>query len=148
MLDGGEDPDFIARRLIILASEDIGNADPRGLQLATSCHYAIKTIGMPEARIILAQATTYLANAPKSNASYLAINEALAFVRDNPTIQVPTHLRNHHPDKEKYRYPHSFDNHYTRQDYINPKVVPENFYESSGLGYEKLQDDYLDKIKR
>lgn len=148
MLDGGEDPEFIARRLIISASEDVGNADPRGIQVATSCHYAIKTIGMPEARLILAQATTYLANAPKSNASYLAINEALSFVRDNPTLQVPTHLRNHHPDKDKYLYPHNYENHYISQSYIDSKEVPESFYQSSGLGYEKLQDDYLDKIKR
>ena len=143
MLDGGEDIEFIARRLIILASEDIGNADPRGLQVATSAHYAIKNIGMPEARIILAQATTYLANAPKSNASYKAIDNALAYVRENPTVEVPTHLRNHHPDKKNYIYPHQFENHYTAQEY----GAPEKFFESSNLGYEKMQEDYLRKIK-
>ena len=143
MLDGGEDIEFIARRLIILASEDVGNADPRALQIATSSHYAIKNIGMPEARIILAQATTYLANAPKSNASYLAIDAALAYVQENPTVEVPTHLRNHHPDKKNYKYPHSFENHWTKQKYKNN---PENFFESSTLGYEKMQDDYLKRI--
>jgi putative ATPase len=145
MLDGGEDPDFIARRLIILASEDIGNADPRGLQMATSCHYAIKTIGMPEARIILAQATTYLASAPKSNSSYLAIDKALDFVRDSPTIEVPTHLQNNHPDKKNYKYPHSYNNHWVKQSY---KEEQQKFFETSGIAYERMQKEYLDKIKR
>lgn len=144
MIDGGEDIEFIARRLIILASEDIGNADPRGLQMATSAHYAIKQIGMPEARIILAQATTYLARAPKSNASYEAINNALSFVVENPTLEVPTHLRNHHPDAKKYIYPHSRANHFVKQDYQEKK---KEFFRSSRLGYEKMQDDYMDKIK-
>jgi len=145
MLEGGESPEFIARRLIISASEDVGNADPRALQMATSAHYGIKNIGMPEARIILAQATTYLANAPKSNASYNAINEALSYVRDNPTVEVPTHLRNHHPDSKKYKYPHSFPNHYTAQDYMDGDT---KFYRSSNVAYEKMQEDYLAKIKK
>lgn len=144
MLDGGEDPEFIARRLIILASEDVGNADPRALQIATSCHYGIKNIGMPEARIILAQATTYLACAPKSNASYLAIDEALAYVKENPTLQVPTHLRNHHPDKKNYIYPHSHPNHWAQQQY---SPVQNKFFKSSGLGYERIQSDTLAKMK-
>ncbi len=143
MIDGGEDIEFIARRLIILASEDVGNADPRALQIATSAHYAIKNIGMPEARIILAQATTYLARAPKSNSSYRAIDKALDFVRNNPTIEVPTHLRNHHPDKKNYKYPHAYPNHFTKQVY---GPTGESFFESSRLGYEKFQDDYLDRI--
>jgi putative ATPase len=145
MLDGGEDPDFIARRLIILASEDIGNADPRGLQMATSCHYAIKTIGMPEARIILAQTTTYLASAPKSNSSYLAIDKALDFVKNAPTIEVPTHLRNKHPDKKNYKYPHSYNNHWINQPY---KDEDHAFFKTSGIAYERMQKEYLDKIKR
>lgn len=144
MLDGGEDIDFIARRLMILASEDIGNADPRALQLATSTHYMIKQVGMPEARIPLAQATVYLAKAPKSNASYKAIDNALAFVRENPTVEVPTHLRNHHPDKKNYKYPHSYENHYVEQQYMNNSEV---FYKSSRLAYEKMQEDYNDRIK-
>lgn len=144
MLDGGEDIEFIARRLIILASEDIGNADPRGLQMATSCHYAIKQIGMPEARIILAQTTAYLASSPKSNASYLAIDAALEYVRENPTLQVPTHLRNHHPDKKKYKYPHSYSNHWVEQDY---QIQPQKFFQSSGIGYERIQSENLNKMK-
>ncbi len=144
MIDGGEDIEFIARRLIILASEDVGNADPRALQIATSAHYAIKNIGMPEARIILAQATAYLARAPKSNASYLAIDKALEYVRNNPTVEVPTHLRNRHPDKKNYKYPHNHPNHWTEQVYDNTN---EYFFESSKLGYERLQDDYLSKIR-
>lgn len=144
MLDGGEDIEFIARRLIILASEDIGNADPRALQIATDAHYGIKQIGMPEARIILAQATTYLARAPKSNASYKAIDEALAYVKENPTIEVPTHLRNHHPDKKNYQYPHQFPHHWVKQQYA-PKTPA--FFSSSELGYEKMQDDYERKTQ-
>jgi len=144
MLDGGEDIEFIARRLIILASEDIGNADPRGLTMATSAHYAIKNIGMPEARIILAQVTSYLALAPKSNASYKAIDAALAYVKENPTIEVPTHLRNIHPDKQNYLYPHNYPNHWVKQVY---KPNKEKFYQSSNLGYEKMQEDYQNKAK-
>ena len=145
MLDGGEDPEFIARRLIILASEDIGNADPRGLQMATSSHYAVKNIGMPESRLILAQVTTYLSQAPKSNASYNAINSALEYVRNNPTIEVPTHLRNNHPDKKNYKYPHLFSSHWVEQEY-HPEHL--SFYKSSNLAYEKMQNDYLDKIRK
>lgn len=147
MIDGGEDPEFIARRLIILASEDIGNADPRALQVATNAHYAIKNIGMPEARILLAQATSYLASAPKSNASYLAIDEALRVVRENPTLEVPTHLRNHHPDKKNYRYPHSFDKHWVDQNYLPKEIAKNSIYQSSHLGYERMQDENLDKMK-
>ncbi|MEX0799003.1 MAG: replication-associated recombination protein A [Bacteriovoracaceae bacterium] len=145
MLDGGEDPVFIARRLIIAASEDIGNADPRALQLANDAHYATKQIGMPEARIPLAQAAVYLANAPKSNSSYLAIDEALSFVRENKTIEVPTHLRNNHPDKKNYKYPHSYPNHWTEQNYSH---VKERFYTPGELGYERMQTDNLDKMKK
>ncbi len=145
MLEGNEDPIFIARRLLISASEDIGNADPRALQMATSSITAISQIGMPEARIILAQVTTYLAQAPKSNSSYLAIDAALDFVRNNPTIEVPTHLRNNHPDKNKYKYPHSFNNHWVEQAYL---PMDEDFFANSKIGYERLQKEYLDKIQR
>tara|TARA_B100001971_G_scaffold61895_1_gene56897 strand:+ start:97373 stop:98614 length:1242 start_codon:yes stop_codon:yes gene_type:complete len=144
MLDGGEDPVFIARRLMISASEDIGNADPRALQVCTNAHYVTTQIGMPEARITLAQAVTYLCHAPKSNASYMAINQALAHVRENKTIEVPTHLRNHHPDKKNYKYPHSYPNHYVNQSYSDGNL---HFYESSGLGYERMMDENLKKMK-
>lgn len=144
MLDGGEDPVFIARRLMILASEDVGNADPRAIQVCCNAHYVTTQIGMPEARITLAQAVTYLAHSPKSNASYKAINEALEFVRNQKTIEVPTHLRNHHPDKKKYKYPHSYPNHYTEQIYNDESI---KFYQSSGLGYERMMDENLKKMK-
>jgi putative ATPase len=94
MIEAGEDPVFVARRLLILASEDVGNADPRALPLAVAAAQTVQLIGMPEGRIPLAQATTYLASAPKSNASYAAINEALEDVRRGPVPQVPMHLRN------------------------------------------------------
>jgi putative ATPase len=135
MLEGGEDPDFIARRLIILASEDIGLADNKALPLAQAAHYAIKNIGMPEARIPLAHATTYLAMAPKSNTAYKAIDAAIEYVRENPTLEVPTHLRNHHPDKKDYKYPHLWDESYIQQSYA-PKDLP-IFYQAKYNGEEK-----------
>ncbi|MCO4756191.1 MAG: recombination factor protein RarA, partial [Bacteriovoracaceae bacterium] len=144
MLDGGEDPDFIGRRLIIAASEEVGNADPRALQIACDAHYSIKQIGMPEARIPLAQATVYLARAPKSNASYLAIDKALNYVRSAKTIEVPTHLRNHHPDKKNYKYPHNFPKHWVEQKYHEE---PESFFSPGDLGYERMQSDNIDKMK-
>ena len=122
MLDGGEEPLFIARRLVILASEDVGNADPMALTVATGALQGVEKIGMPEARIILAQATTYLARAHKSNASYLGIERALAYVREHPDMEVPTHLRNHHPDKKHYVYPHDYPGQEIRQDYAPTKV--------------------------
>lgn len=143
MINGGEDPDFIARRLIILASEDVGLADPTALTLATSTHYAIKNIGMPEARIILAQTATYLALAPKSNSTYLAIDRALQYVENNPTILVPTHLCNHHPDKKNYKYPHDFENHYIKQTYSHLK---EPFYLKNDLGVEEKLNSLHNKI--
>ncbi|MCB9091579.1 MAG: replication-associated recombination protein A [Halobacteriovoraceae bacterium] len=144
MIDGGEDPEFIARRLIILASEDVGNADPRALQLATSVHYAVKNIGMPEARISLAQATTYLALAPKSNASYKAIDAALEYVRKSSTRDVPRHLSNVSQEKKNYKYPHSYKNHWVEQDYGASGL---DFYSSSEMGFEKLQNDFHRKLK-
>ena len=127
MLDGGEDPAFISRRLVIFASEDVGNADPQALVLASSAMQAVEKIGMPEARIILGQTVTYLARAKKSNASYVAIDKALSYVREHPNISVPTHLRNHHPDKSKYRYPHNYPNAQVSQDYGPPDL---KFYKS------------------
>lgn len=136
MLDGGEDPVFIARRLVIFASEDVGNADPTALGLAMNALTAISQIGMPEARIILAQATTYLASTYKSNASYNAINEALAFVSENQTIDVPLHLKNFPPPfAPKYLYPHNYENHWVKQSY-KPAGIPE-FYRPSGQGKEE-----------
>lgn len=141
MIEAGEDPRFIARRLIILASEDIGNADPRGLTVAVSAMQAVEFIGMPEGRITLAQATTYLATAPKSNASYLAVDEALADVRSGRLLAVPEHLKNIHVEAEgkegldvAYKYPHDFKDHAVQQDYL---PVAKTYYRPTNQGYEE-----------
>ncbi len=145
MLDGGEDPVFIARRLVIFASEDVGNADPTALSVATSCLQAVAQIGMPEARINLAQATTYLASTVKSNAAYNAINEALSFVENNQTILVPDHLKNYPPkDTKPYQYPHSFPHHFVEQQYA-PAGTPK-FYQPTEIGVEKNIKDRLSKL--
>ncbi|MCP4487076.1 MAG: replication-associated recombination protein A [Gammaproteobacteria bacterium] len=137
MLDGGEDPVFIARRLVIFASEDVGNADINGLTMANNALNIVSNIGMPEARITLAQATTYLASTVKSNAAYTAINEALEYVKSNSTIEVPEHLKNF-PDKsnpDKYQYPHSFPDGWVEQQYSPPETP--QFYKPRDIGVEK-----------
>lgn len=139
MIYAGEDPRFIARRLIILASEDIGNADPRGLTLAAAALQAIEFIGLPEARITLAQVTAYLATAPKSNAAIVAIDKALADVKAGRVLEVPRPLRDaHYPGAEKlghkgYQYAHDFPGHFVDQDYA-PTTT--RYYEPSDQGYE------------
>jgi putative ATPase len=141
MLHAGEDPRFIARRLVILASEDIGNADPRGLTVAVSAMHAAEFVGMPEARIILAQATTYLASAPKSNASYLAISKAGEDVDRGRVLKVPERLKNIKIRAAKadtvgegeYRYPHDFAGHFVRQDYMPSET---KYYFPTEEGYE------------
>lgn len=137
MIYAGEDPRFIARRMVILASEDIGNADPRGLTLATSAMQSVEFVGMPEARIILAQATTYLACAPKSNASYLAIDTALTDIENGRTLPVPKHLQSGpKPDKgiQKYKYAHNGDGHFVDQEYVPTDKV---YYQPTDQGYEE-----------
>jgi len=137
MIYAGEDPRFIARRLVILASEDIGNADPRGLTLATSAMQSVEFVGMPEARIILAQATTYLACAPKSNASYLAIDAALADIENGRTLPVPKHLQSGpKPDKgtQKYKYAHNGEGHFVDQEYVPTDKI---YYQPTHQGYEE-----------
>jgi len=140
MLYAGEDPRFIARRLIILASEDIGNADPRGLGLAVAAMEAVEFVGMPEARIILAQATTYLATAPKSNASYLAIESATTDIKEGRTLPVPKPLRSssYRAAKELghtgYKYAHEYDGHVVKQEYV---PTDKTYYEPTGQGYEE-----------
>ena len=137
MIYAGEDPRFIARRLVILASEDIGNADPRGLTLATSAMQSVEFVGMPEARIILSQATTYLASAPKSNASYLAINAALDDIENGRTLPVPKHLQSGpKPDKgkQKYQYAHNGKDHFVDQEYVPTDKV---YYQPTDQGYEE-----------
>lgn len=136
MLDGGEAPEFIARRLMILASEDIGLANSQALQVATNAHYITKQIGMPEARITLSHATVYLALSPKSNSVYTAIDEALAFVRESPTIEVPGHLSNVSPEKKNYKYPHSYPHNWVDQAYL-PKNMSKKFYGAQMNGSEK-----------
>lgn len=142
MLEAGEDPRFVARRLLILASEDIGNADPRGLTLAVAASQAVEYVGMPEARIILSQATTYLATAPKSNAAYLAIEAALADVRAGRILAVPEHLKNRHLEAvgheavdHAYRYPHDFKNHLVAQSYL---PADKHYYAPTDQGYEEI----------
>lgn len=140
MLEGGEDPRFIARRLVILASEDIGNADPRGLTLAVSTLQAVEFVGMPEARITLAQATTYLATAPKSNAAYLAVDKALDEIRNNRSEAVPEHLKNvpvqaaGKDAKPAYLYPHDFPGHHVEQQYAPAGTA---YYVPTSNGYEE-----------
>jgi len=139
MLYAGEDPRFIARRLVILASEDIGNADPRGLSVAVAAMEAVEFVGMPEARIVLAQATTYLATAPKSNASCLAVSKALEDVEQGRVLPVPLHLRSaSYKGAERlghkgYQYAHDFDGHYVPQEYVPTTAV---YYEPAKEGYE------------
>tara|TARA_R110000868_G_scaffold241497_1_gene496056 strand:- start:29650 stop:31032 length:1383 start_codon:yes stop_codon:yes gene_type:complete len=160
MLDAGEDPRFIARRLAILASEDIGNADPRGIMVAQACWDLIERIGMPEARITLAQCATYLACAPKSNAAYVAIDAALDDVRNDRVIPVPIYLRdgNTSPrssddgsgqrvrdlETEKYQYSHNSENQLSGQDYIG---VDKRYYEPKDIGAEKILKQYLDQAR-
>ena len=151
MLEGGEQPEFIARRLVILAAEDVGNADPQALPLAVAGSHAIHMIGMPEAAIILSQVTTYLASAPKSNASYLAVNKAQEHVRKDGTPGVPIHLRNAPTQLMKeenygkdYDYPHNHPEHFTIAKYF-PKGMQETFYQPTNLGYENFIRERLVK---
>ena len=140
MLYAGEDPRFLARRLVILASEDIGNADPRGLTLAVSAMQAVEFIGMPEARITLSQATTYLACAPKSNAAYLAVDAALDDIKNGRTLPVPKHLRDAHYKGAKklghegYQYAHDGTDHFIDQEYVPTDKV---YYAPTDQGYEE-----------
>ena len=144
MLEGGEKPEFIARRLLILASEDVGNADPQGLPLSVSGFQAVHMIGMPEAAIILAQVTTYLASAEKSNASYNSILKAQKKAREKSLPDIPIHLRNAPTDLMKkmdhgkeYTYPHSFPEHFVNENYL-PKGVNPEFYKPTTQGYESF----------
>ncbi|MFO7446473.1 MAG: replication-associated recombination protein A [Ignavibacteriaceae bacterium] len=144
MLEGGEDPLFIARRLVVLASEDIGNASPNGLVLAEAAFGAVDKIGMPEARIILAQCTTYLASSPKSNASYMGIEKAHSDVINNPLYGVPLHLRNA-PTKlmknigygKDYKYAHSYDKNFIEENYFPDEMKGTQYYFPTENGQEK-----------
>ena len=151
MLEGGEKPEFILRRLIILASEDIGNADPQALQIAVAGFQATNIIGMPESAIILSQITAYLASAPKSNASYVAINQAQEKVRKNGTPDIPLHLRNATTNLMKeenygkdYKYPHNYSDKFVKENYF-PSGIQETFYQPTNSGYENYIRERLIK---
>ena len=150
MLAGGEDPLFIARRMIVLASEDIGNASPNALLLAEACFSAVSKIGMPEARIILAQGVTYLASSAKSNASYLAIEKALHDVEQKPFYKVPLHLRNAPTALMKklgygkaYKYAHEFKNHFVEENYFPEEMKGTQYYFPKEIGQEKKIFEWL-----
>jgi len=152
MLEAGEDPKFIARRLIVLASEDIGNAEPYSLSLATAAFTAVDYVGMPEASIILAQAATYLASCPKSNASYRAIGEATAEVGKRPNLKIPFHLRPAPTQLMKdigygkhYKYSHNYDEHFIEQDFLPQEIKNSIYYEPTEIGREAALKKYLDR---
>ena len=154
MLYAGEDIKFIARRIMICASEDVGNADPMALVVATSAAQAVERIGMPEAQIILSQAVTYVACAPKSNAAYGAIDAAMGAVRNNVTPPVPVHLQDaHYKGAEKlghglgYKYAHDYPNHYVEQQYLPDVLVGTKFYEPTEMGYEAKIREHFQRIK-
>lgn len=140
LIDGGESVDFISRRLVIFASEDIGNANPHAFNLASNTMQSCNKIGFPESRIILGQCVIYLASCPKSNSAYSAINSALFYVGNEEVLDIPLHLKDSHIG---YKYPHDFGG-YVEQQYLEKNIT---FYESKKIGYEKTLDDWISKIK-
>ncbi len=144
LIAAGEDAAFLARRLVIFASEDVGNANPNALNIAVNAMSAVSKIGYPEARITLAQAVIYLASSPKSNAAYTAINAALKFVSENPPLAIPRYLINTDEAKSRYLYPHDFGG-WVEQEYTSKPV---EFYKSNGVGFEATLDAWLEKLKR
>ncbi len=153
MLYAGEDIKFIARRIMICAAEDVGNADPQALQVAVAAAQAVERLGMPEAQIPLAQAVTYVASAPKSNAAYMAIAEAMEAVKNTKTT-VPVHLQDaHYKGASKmghgagYKYAHDYPNHYVEQQYMPSELQGRVFYNPTENGYEQNIRDYFKKIK-
>lgn len=154
MLYAGEDIKFIARRMMISASEDVGNADPNALTVAVAASQAVERIGMPEAQIILAQAATYIASAPKSNASYLSIHAAMESVRTQKTT-VPAHLQDaHYKGAAKlghgtgYKYAHDYPEHYVKQQYLPDEIKNAKFYAPTEIGFEKQIKDRLERLKK
>ncbi len=155
MIEAGEDATFIARRLVILASEDVGNADPRALQIAITGFEAVERIGMPESRIILSQVVTYLACAPKSNAAYEAIDLALAEVRASGSLETPLHLRNATTKLMKaegygqgYQYAHAKADTRAKQQHLPKQLIGKRFYFPKDIGYEKYFKEKLDQIEK
>jgi putative ATPase len=152
MISAGEDPLFIARRIVISASEDIGNADPRALMVATAAYQAVERIGMPEGSLPLAQAVTYLASSPKSNAAYLGIKAALKDIEMNPVMPVPDHLKDASYKGaarlgrgKGYQYPHDFPGHFVQQDYLPQKRV---YYRPTEQGDEKRLKERLAGLRK
>ena len=155
MLYAGEDIKFIARRVMICASEDVGNADPQALQVAVAASLAVERLGMPEARIVLSQAVTYVASAPKSNAAYEAVEEAMEVVRKTKTPQVPAHLQDsHYKSSGKlgrgigYLYAHDFPHHYVAQQYLPEELEGSVFYRPTDNGYEQQIGSYLQQVAK
>lgn len=153
MINAGEDPKFIARRIIIAAAEDVGNADPNGITVATSAFNAVNVIGMPEARIVLAQAALYMATAPKSNAAYIGIDQALEDIKNIAIGDVPTHLKDSHYAGSKqlghgkeYKYPHNYENGFVAQEYLPEEFQGKKYYNPTENGYEKEIKDRLRKL--
>ncbi|MFR4986211.1 MAG: replication-associated recombination protein A [Lachnospirales bacterium] len=154
MLYAGEDPKFIARRIIICASEDVGNADPRALQVAVSAFQATEMIGMPECRIILSQAVCYVASAPKSNSSYMAINKAMSDVENIKIKQIPPYLKDTHYNGATnlgngigYKYAHNYEKNYVKQQYLPDEIKNNIYYKPSNNGYEKNIKKWLEFLK-
>ncbi len=154
MLNAGEDPKFIARRIMICASEDVGNADPQALQVAVAASLAVERVGMPEGRIPLAQAVTYVATAPKSNAAYLSIDEAMQTVRETGNLPIPPHLQDaHYKSASKlghgigYKYAHDYPDHYVEQQYKPYELNGKEFYSPTGNGYEQKIRDHMKRLK-
>lgn len=155
MLDAGEDPKFIARRIMICASEDVGNADPQALQVAVAASLAVERVGLPEGRIILSQAASYVASAPKSNACVMAIDKAQEMVRRVDTGQVPPHLRDAHYGGARdlghgigYKYAHDYPENYVRQQYLPDAIREERFYIPTENGYEKQIRNHLEHLRK
>ncbi len=155
MLYAGEDPKFIARRIVICASEDVGNADPQALQVAISAFLAVERIGMPESQIILSQAATYVATAPKSNTAVNGISDAMDYVAGHKNYGIPPHLRDAHYKSagklgrgDGYQYSHLYPNHYCEQQYLPDEVMGTTFYHSSHQGYETTIDAHMERIIR
>lgn len=154
MLYAGEDVKFIARRIMICAAEDVSNADPQALVVAVSAAQAVERLGMPEGRIVLAQAAAYVASAPKSNSAIMAIDDAMASVQNEKISGVPNHLKDaHYKSAGKlghgngYKYAHDYPNHYVEQQYLPDELVGRKFYVPSENGYEKNIREYFDEIK-
>jgi len=153
MIEGGEDAKFIARRMVIAASEDIGNANPTALVMANTTFDAVNKIGFPESRIILSQCAVYLASSPKSNASYMAIDMAAAAVRRHGDLPVPLHIRNA-PTKlmkqldygKGYQYSHSYDNNFSAQEYLPDEIAGTTFYDPGRNAREEELRRYLKNL--